>query len=67
LPKHVERQLVAADKLAVMLVRHGQPAPDRIELSTSDYEVVDALLRSISGNRISAHQVTWFGRPIDAA
>jgi hypothetical protein len=67
LPEHVERALVAADKLAMMLVRHGQPAPDSIQLTTADYHVVDTLLRSISDGRISAHQVTWYGRPIDAA
>lgn len=67
LPAHVTSQLSAADKLAAMLVRHGQPAPDTIQLTTADYHMVNNLLRAISGNRISAHQVTWFGRPISAA
>lgn len=64
LPARIESVLSAADSVAAQMERHGQPAPDVIDLSPGDYAIVDRLLASMTGGEISARHVTWNGRAV---
>lgn len=67
LPSRIASALTAADRMAVLMNRHGQPAPDVIELCPDDYRDVDSLVSSLTHGAIHAVHVTWNGRRLCAA
>lgn len=62
LPKALNEKLAYSDTIAQNLARSGRRAPAEIMLYGSDFDVIDRIVRSISGGHQSAHSVQWNGR-----